>query len=234
MLKQLLLAGAAVALVGSQAMAADLPVRHPITKAPPMVQPIFDWTGIYIGGQVGGAWGTASYSTPTSGTSYDASGILGGGHIGGFWQTGPAVFGIEGDFNGTGIEGDDGGFGGALDKTKLRWDGSVRGIVGFAPWDPRWLVYGTGGWAFGNIEHSFDGVNAASVDKTHSGWTAGGGIKYAFTPNWIAGVEYRYTKYQDELHATPVPAFSRNVDLKTNEVTLRLSYKFGGPLVARY
>src|SRR5262249_10695624 len=147
---------------------------QPITKAPPMVQPIFDWTGIYVGGQVGYAWGTARYSTPTSGASYDVNGVTGGGHIGGFYQTGPVVFGIEGEFNGTGIEGDDGGFGLSLDNTKLNWSGSVRGIVGFTPWDPRWMVYGTGGWAFGNIEHSFDGLNAASIDKTHSGWTAGG------------------------------------------------------------
>jgi outer membrane immunogenic protein len=236
MIKQLLLAATAVVLVGSQAMAADLPVRQPITKAPPLVQPAFDWSGFYIGGQVGGAWGTASYTTPSTAfsTDYDVSGVIGGGHAGFMWQTGPAVFGVEADFNGTGVEGDDAGAGGALDKTKLNWAGSVRGVLGFTAWDPRWLVYGTGGWAFGDVDHCFDGINAACVSKTHSGWTAGGGLKYAFTPNWIAGVEYRYTRYQDEVHAVPVPAFSRTVDLNTNEVTFRLSYKFGGPLIAKY
>jgi outer membrane immunogenic protein len=234
MIKQLLLAGAAVALVGSQAMAADLPVRAPITKAPPMVQPMFDWSGFYIGGQVGGAWGTANFNTPTFGTSHDVSGIIGGGHAGFLWGAGPAVFGVEADFNGTGIDGDDSGFGPVLDKTKLKWDGSVRGILGFTPWDPRWLVYGTGGWAFGDVEHCFNGLNGICADKTLSGWTAGGGIKYAFTPNWIAGVEYRYTKFQHETFTAALPAFNREVDLKTNEVTFRLSYKFGGPLIAKY
>ncbi len=233
MIKQLLLAGAAVALLGTQAFAADLPVRPPVTKAPPLVAPVFDWSGFYIGGQVGGAWGDASYVVPGFGAEYDVSGVIGGGHAGFLWQTGPAVFGAEADFNGSSVKGDDGGAGGTLDTTKLNWAGSVRGLLGFAFAD-RWLAYGTGGWAFGDIEHCFDGLNAACVSKTHSGWTAGGGLKYAFTPNWIAGVEYRYTRYQDELHATGVPAFSRTVDLNTNEVTARLSYKFGGPISARY
>jgi hypothetical protein len=38
------------------ASAADLAAR-PYTKAPPMVvDPVFNWTGFYIGAQVGGAW----------------------------------------------------------------------------------------------------------------------------------------------------------------------------------
>jgi len=235
MIKQLLLAGAALAVLGSQAFAADLPVRAPITKAPPIVAPVFDWSGLYIGGQVGYAWGTATHTVPPGpGVDFDVNGVIGGGHAGFLWQTGPAVFGAEADFNGSGVDGDDGGFGGALDKTKLRWAGSVRGILGFTPWDPRWLVYGTGGFAFGNIDHCFNGLNAACVDKTHTGWTAGGGLKYAYTPNWILGVEYRFTRYHDELHAVPVAAFSRNVELETNEITARLSYKFGGPVGARY
>jgi outer membrane immunogenic protein len=234
MIKQLLLAGAAIAVLGSQAMAADLPVRPPVNKAPPMVAPVFDWSGFYIGGQVGYAWGDATYTVaPGLGVGYDVNGIIGGGHAGFLWQTGPAVFGVEADFSGTGVEGDDGGFGGALDSTKLQWAGSVRGILGFA-FAERWLAYGTGGFAFGNIDHCFDGLNAACVDKVHTGWTAGAGLKYAFTPNWIAGVEYRYTRYQEELHAVPVAAFSRNVELNTNEITARISYKFGGPISARY
>src|SRR5215467_1209772 len=137
MIKTVLLAGAAAVLVGSHAFAADLPRRPPpVTKAPPMVAPVFDWTGFYIGGQVGGAWGTSTVAVPPGpGNHFDANGVIGGGHAGFLWQTGPAVFGAEADFNGTGVKGDDGGFGGQLDKTKLRWAGSARGILGFTPWD---------------------------------------------------------------------------------------------------
>ncbi len=47
----------AIALTGSAAFAADLPSRAPppVYLPPP---PIFTWTGIYIGGQVGYAWGS--------------------------------------------------------------------------------------------------------------------------------------------------------------------------------
>ena len=231
-MKRFLLAAVFGAVAAIPAVAADMPVK---ARPAPAVVAVYNWTGFYIGGQIGYGWGTADYVTPFTGAraSYDAKGVLGGGHIGYLWQTNVIVFGVEGDVNGSGIKGDDARAGGSLDTTKLRIAGSVRGVLGVAV--TQWLLYGTGGWAAGGIDHCFTGANAACVEKTHSGWTAGGGLKYAFTPNWIAGVEYRQTRYRDERHATPLPAFDRVVGLKTNEVTFRLSYKFGaGPVVARY
>lgn len=221
-----LLGGVVLSLfLAAPTIAADM--RAPV-KAPPRaaVVAVYNWSGFYVGAQIGYGWGKADYVTPSTGfsTNYDVKGVLGGGHVGFLWQSNSIVFGAEGDINGTGIKGNDANAGGTLDTTKLRTAGSVRGIFGVA--FSQWLAYGTGGWAVGSINHCFNGANAACVTETHSGWTAGGGLKYAFSPNWVGGIEYRHTRYRDENHATPVPAFDRVVGLKTNEVTFRLSYKF--------
>jgi len=56
-MKKLLLGTvAAAAVVVSPALAADLPTKAPILKAPPVVA-VFNWTGCYIGAYGGGAWG---------------------------------------------------------------------------------------------------------------------------------------------------------------------------------
>ena len=45
--------------LGQMALAADLPQR-PIYKAAPMLAPVpvYSWTGFYVGGNVGGTWGS--------------------------------------------------------------------------------------------------------------------------------------------------------------------------------
>lgn len=82
-------------------------------------------------------------------------------------------------------------------------EGSFRGRIGWA-WN-RFLLYGTGGIAFADVTNDYgesfcfgggcSGLNFDSRTRTLVGWTAGGGIEYAFTPNWLFGVEYRYTDF---------------------------------------
>lgn len=69
--------------------------------------------------------------------------MIGGIHAGYNYQIQSFVIGAETDINWTSIKGDDGGAGGMLDQTKLKWLGSLRGRLGYA-WD-RFLVFGTGG-----------------------------------------------------------------------------------------
>src|SRR4029077_12319307 len=94
----------AIALAGS-AFAADLP-----SKAPPPVYvppvPIFTWTGVYIGGQVGYVWGQNKVGFGDNfgdfdSFSYNTSGVIGGAHIGYNLQLSQFVLGLEGDVNGT-------------------------------------------------------------------------------------------------------------------------------------
>jgi len=177
--------------------AADMPfpVKAPI--AMPMT--MFSWTGFYIGGQVGYAWGrdsTTEYFTGTNtltgiGWNYPVSGVVGGLYAGANYQIGSFVIGAEADIEGTNIKGGfyDTALGGSGD-TQIRWQSSVRGRVGFAV--DKVLFYGTGGVAFAEIYHS---KASESLSAMRTGWTAGGGIEWALTPQVLVRAEYRYTDF---------------------------------------
>ena len=115
-MKRLLIGIAAVtSMLATSALAADLPART-YTKAPAYVEPIYDWTGFYIGLNGGYSWGRSSDTsslTNTAGTVLFASadksnlnGVVGGGQIGYNWQFNRSwVFGLEADINATGQDG---------------------------------------------------------------------------------------------------------------------------------
>lgn len=212
-----------VTAVGA-AQAADLPI-----KAPPLIPvPFYYWTGFYVGGDIGGGWGNHDRSVVPPGfqNSYDSNGVIGGVHAGYNWQMQAFVIGVETDINASGVEGDDGGASGALDQTKLKWVGSLRGRVGYA-WD-RLLVYATGGWAYGELEHSntFAGVKE-TFTSTKSGWTVGGGAEFAVAPHWLLRAEYRYYDlgtYQNLAPTNGVLPYEVANTFQT--VTVGASYKF--------
>ncbi|MGH6847531.1 MAG: outer membrane protein [Methylocella sp.] len=286
MMRSILLASAgALALTGA-AFAADLPSRGPppVFLPPP---PVFSWTGLYLGGQMGYAWGNDSGNVndfaidPTDGDTIGTqfagsqnsspSGAIGGAHIGYNWQINQFVLGVEANVDATNYQGfstlnntttffDEGGF---FDAGAMRNDirstiqGAFRGRVGWA-WN-NWLIYGTGGVAFTDVTTEYRGVGEFSEDitdggfdsrtRTRVGWTAGGGIEYAYTPNWIFGVEYRYSDFgtftDNGIFGTnfqPFPDFFSNVSvshhLTENQIQARVSYKFDwwtpAPVVAKY
>ena len=192
-----LLAVAAVFAAGT-ANAADLP-----RKAPPMVvpAPVFTWTGFYIG--LNGGYGWAS--TKNGFTEFDdaSGGVF--GVQGGFnyqFVGSPIVIGIEADYQGANIKAD-GTFFNALNllgtptNVELERFGTVRGRLGFA-WD-RFLIYGTGGWAWGaETEISLGFPFFVSGHQQLSGWAAGAGIEWAFAPNWSAKIEYLHLDLKRE------------------------------------
>ena len=99
----------AVMAATSAASAADLAAR-PYTKAPVM-EPIYNWTGFYIGGNVGYSWGRSSDTSTltngagvvlfTSGDGANMDGVIGGGQIGYNWQVQNWVWGLEADIQGS-------------------------------------------------------------------------------------------------------------------------------------
>jgi outer membrane immunogenic protein len=172
----------ALALAAGQAAAADLP-RRPVPV--PMYAPIYNWTGLYIGVSGGGAFGHSDWDS-TGG--FNLSGGLIGGTIGYNWQTGPWVFGLEGDASWTNISGDTTAFCAFGCKTENNWLATVRGRVGYA--FDRIMPYATGGLALGNIKASTPGF--AGGDETNAGWTLGAGLEVAIAGNWTAKAEYLY------------------------------------------
>jgi outer membrane immunogenic protein len=112
--KKLALAAVAVAAGVASASAADLAPAPAYTKAPVIVDPGYNWSGLYIGGNIGYSWGrsNSSLSLIDAGTivsatnaSFDMDGVIGGGQIGYNWQSGKWVYGLEADIQGSGQKG---------------------------------------------------------------------------------------------------------------------------------
>jgi outer membrane immunogenic protein len=240
MKKNLLLA--AVSLVAlsatAPALAADLAAR-PYTKAPPAaIATIYDWSGFYIGINGGGGSSHATWDFVGVGRegSHDATGGTVGGQVGYRWQSGQWVFGVEGQGNWADFSGDNAS---ALfatrNRTKIDAFGLITGQVGYA-WN-NVLIYVKGGAAVVSDKYQiFDaaGPLLASTSDTRWGGTVGAGLEYGFAPNWSVGVEYNHIFLSDKDVTFAGFAGTERIKQDVDMGLVRLNYKFGGPLVARY
>ncbi len=223
-MKRVLLTSVAMAALVGSASAADIPRRvEPIAKAPAYVMPVaYNWTGLYLGINGGGAWGRSSFDgVPGTGT-FTVSGGLIGGTLGYNWQVGQAVFGLETDLDWSGISGS-APCGLTTCQTRNTWLGTTRGRIGYAM--DRFLPYLTGGVAYGDIRASVPGFAGANTTKT--GWTLGGGLEFAVANNWTAKAEYLYVDLGkfDCGTACGAPA-PDNVRLNANVLRAGLNYRF--------
>lgn len=216
------LAGLAAAV---PAFAADIPYQAP-AEAPAL--PLFTFTGLYLGGQIGYAWGTDTLTLyPWGiGTHFTPNGIIGGAHVGYNWQMNQFVAGLEGDVEGTGID-TSYSPGGPLYTTQIPVQGSIRARLGVV--FDRALLYATGGAAFAGFNTSYTGFGFEEDSHTQAGWTIGGGIEYALTGNWSLRAEYRYTDFGHLTDPTPfVFGLGTTVTHHETENAVRagFSYKF--------
>ncbi|THD47767.1 MAG: porin family protein [Bradyrhizobium sp.] len=282
----------AAALLAGPALAADLPVQSPVYKAP-VIAPVYNWTGFYVGVNGGGSWGRSStdlvlgeprrsgvVETAIGSTSQAMNGGLGGFQAGYNFETGAYVLGLESDIQITSQKGD-----GQLADTltipqvclapctpppplvttgmldyaqRLPWFGTFRGRVGVTPSD-RWLVYATGGLAFGEIKTDANftvpptggaclapctptppGSAAGSFSQTKVGWVVGAGVEAALGGGWTGKLEYLYMDLGgfDNVFASTVPNFSgtflASSRVTDNIVRVGLNYRFGSAVVAKY
>ena len=172
----------------------------------------FNWTGLYVGGDVGGGWGNDHWTfvdtVPPGHTaipagfnegSHNVSGWLAGGQIGYNWQTGPWVLGGELKWDWADLTGDHltPTFRNLL-RTEVDSVGLLTGRVGYA-WD-KFLLYGKGGvaWVHDEYGRGFGvalggfpaGTIFAEADDWRAGWTVGAGLEYALARKWSLAVEY--------------------------------------------
>jgi outer membrane immunogenic protein len=235
-MKKIILATVLAGVGSTAALAADLGART-YSKAPPMAEAAYNWTGFYLGGHAGyglmkstdaisGANASLLADTATS-IPLDPRGFIGGGQLGYNWQISPRwVVGLEADTSWTDMEktvaapGPNDASRIMTASEKLDWFGTVRGRVGFVPVD-RLLVYGTGGLAYGHASLSTaltrvrNGTNVCagnncqtgSTSQTRVGWTIGGGAEWAFTNNWSLKAEYLYYDLGSLSHTMTDPNF---------------------------
>src|SRR5262245_22729969 len=236
------LASAALVTTTLTATAADLrPAPYQAPPAPPP-PPIYSWSGCYVGGNIGGGWASksvndvAGFVTGVPGAdlgSHTASGVIGGGQIGCDYQAGIWVFGVQGMFEGSGMEGSNTQPSGLLvNNTTIPWLATVTGRVGITA-APTVLVYAKGGGAWVRDEYSLTagGVTVANADTTQSGWTVGGGVEWVFGRNWSAFAEYNYLDFGTPgvtfTSATGGTTFPINVKQNINSFMVGVNYRFG-------
>jgi len=210
-MKTFLLAVASVVLGTASVQAADLAAHY--TKAP-MMAPAYNWTGFYVGGNVGGQWGSSDPSTSTvfSPTGYfaassvpavntvgaqgiNSSSVTGGLTAGYNWQVNNAVFGIEGDINYFGFKGRASGTAvypccapdtfTVNSSVSADWLATIRGRIGFLA-APTWLLYATGGAAISEVKANFN------FTDTFAGGAAESGTIRDTRVGWTAGVGTEY------------------------------------------
>jgi outer membrane immunogenic protein len=254
-MKKLLLVAVGAAGLGLSvpANAADLAAR-PYTKAPPPVVAIYDWSGFYIGANGGGGtlntcWDLIVPAAPGGVIPqgcHDSTGGTAGGQIGYRWQMANWVFGVEGQGNWADFSGSNptpiGGnpFGGLTDRTRVTAFGLITGQVGYA-WN-NVLVYAKGGGAVVNDKYDAippGGPLFASASETRWGGVLGAGLEIGFARNWSVGVEYDHIFMDDHniTLVTPAGLAAGNVRIRQSDIDMglvRVNYRFGGPVVAKY
>lgn len=256
-MKKLLLAGAALALFSQSALAADLPAAT-YSKAPVYVAPVYNWTGFYIGGNIGGGWsdlgsteiapGTPAFPIGTVFSKNNLSGFLGGVQGGYNWQVSNIVVGIEGEYSWADVSGTAttvglAGFTSTV-TAKIKDFALATGRLGYAA--DNWLFYVKGGGAWGQGSSSGTGFlgngtffDTTSSSSNRSGWVVGVGVEWGFAPNWSAKIEYNHIDFGSTNLAIVSSAngisnvsSSDTVDVVKAGVNYR--FNWGAPVVAKY
>jgi outer membrane immunogenic protein len=230
-MKKIVLGSALLAALAGPALAADMPPR-PYAKAPAYTAPavVYNWTGFYIGGHVGGAF------AGDNGLQSNDARFLGGVQAGADYQFAPNwVLGAEAQYSwlsggtnsnlifpaGTVVNGR------VADQI-----GSVTGRIGYT-WGPG-LIYAKGGYAWRD-GNTIGVANAAGVPQpfttsgnSKDGYTVGAGLEYLFAPNWSAKAEYQYYNFGNTtLTTAPVDAVGARFRNDEHSVKVGVNYRFG-------
>jgi outer membrane immunogenic protein len=245
-------------LAAAPAFAADLPV-----KAPPMaaaIAPSYNWSGCYIGGNVGAGWARVSQSQvgkvngapivpPNDFGGGENTGLVGGGQIGCDYQFATAwVVGVQGMFNWSNLQSTHTlpAFPAFNSTDRMKSVFTATGRLGYL-FTPSVLGYVKGGAAFTRVDSAINGTvpapflsETASYDRT--GWTVGGGIEWMFAKGWSVFGEYNYLDFGTRnVSYVQAPGTFGLADVVSTKLTAQqalvgINYKFnwGGPVVARY
>jgi outer membrane immunogenic protein len=209
------------------------------------VAPPYNWSGFYIGGNLGVGWNGAGSVSDTFGSTFSTTTktqFLGGGQVGvnyEFW--GGVVIGAEAMFDWlpntqNTINATNPTLGTASATINDRWVTTATGKLGYA-WD-RVLLYGKGGGAW--VGASSPGITVGgapasftSTSTNNFGWTAGVGVEWAFAGSWSARAEYDYIGLNNQsFTVAPGTVFAGDV-ISVNNRNIQmfaagLNYEFGG------
>jgi outer membrane immunogenic protein len=247
------------ALLGSAAFTAAGAADMPVKAAPLPPAPVTTWTGWYVGGNAGAGWADGPFNSSPGGTLLTApffgspgwgatstgsgpAGFTGGLELGYNYQINAWVIGAETDF----------GYFGAVAKnsntyspaggatvtnslsSKTPWIGTARIRIGTTMGSPNFLVYGTGGLAYGQEQLSGTiGATAPGLTELFSfsqtqtmlGWTAGAGAAWALNDHWSVKVEYLHIEFDNQSQTVPPSVIAGPNAFPTDAMTLEAAYR---------
>ncbi|PSJ50340.1 outer membrane protein [Pseudaminobacter soli (ex Li et al. 2025)] len=224
-MRNFIIASALLAASTTGAKAADVVVQEPVAA--------YNWSGVYVGGQVGYVAGGKVNHDYVVSDMYDYrlsprgafGGIFGGYN---YQLDGGVVVGIEGDVNWGDVKatGETVGDPDFASTTKLAWNGSGRVRLGYA--FDRVMPYVTGGFAVARLrfEERENGSFYDEAAKNLTGWTLGAGAEYAVTDNWTLRGEYRYTQYGKKDFVAMPQDEKWETKIRTHDLRLGVAYKF--------
>ncbi|MGJ4888761.1 outer membrane protein [Bradyrhizobium sp. HKCCYLR20261] len=247
----LLGATTSLALGLAPAIAADLPART-FTKAPAMIAAIYDWSGFYVGLNAGGGFARTCWTnnvtfggvaaTNAEGC-HDATGALAGGQIGYRWQAGGWVFGVEAQGNWANLKGSNVSqlAPAVTNQTKINGIGVFTGQIGYTWNNVLWYVKG-GAAVAGEKYNGLGTATGALIDQssaTRWGAAVGTGVEVGFAKNWSVAAEYEHLFMGNRtlgFSGVPGGAPSRTdqVGQDVDMATVRVNYRWGGPVVSKH
>ena len=167
--------------------------------------PYYNWTGAYVGGHMAYSEGRTRntlFDPDPTGSSNTFGSLYGGVQIGyNYLLPSHVLLGVEADISfpyfleGGDVVSTRPTTQGAVTET-VDFVSTLRGRVGYA--FDRWLIYGTGGfaWLQGRFGESPGTVSEEDVRRRiHTGWSLGAGTEVAIAPDWTARLEYRYGQF---------------------------------------
>jgi outer membrane immunogenic protein len=188
-----------------------------------------------------------------AGTNAKGSAFLGGAQVGWMYQIARLVVGGDLDFSGTRLTGtgsgpasvgfgSGGAFANEIYRIRTNWTATSTVTVGLA--HDHWLFYSKAGAALANNSYNLSiagsdfgspvGFSAPGTSETRVGWTVGVGLKWAFSDNWFANIEYDYLDFGsktqaftgqafgfENTQATLTPTFNERI----NQVKVGVNYK---------
>jgi len=249
--KGLLVAGVSLMAlaVASRADAADPSLSMPVDGLP--VPSAYDWTGFYVGGHLGYAWGSSNFTAPGISGSLNLS-----QPVDTFYETGSFFEGLQAGYDYMlpnriviGAEADASfpsfpnlagiSIGGTSTFTSptigaesysetVRSSGTVRGRIGYAPGN--WLFYATGGFAWTYDQLSLTQLASGATGSPflwRLGWAAGAGVEVPVAPHWTGRLEYLFTDYGISGVTFLGGAQRIDSDFSLQELRAGLNYQFG-------
>jgi len=239
----------AAPIFADRAYAADMAPAPGYYPPPAAYRPaLYDWTGIYFGGHVGGGMGndTVTQTTPivgflNAGTTTDVNpvGVVGGAQLGANYQFAPWVVGIEGSFTSSAL---------TASTSTPTLVGPPTPTAERATSNPQWLVaatgrfgyaantllfYAKGGAAWMHAEYTQDIVAAGVVtatqalNNTRTGFIAGAGLEYGMTENFSAKLEYDFYDFgtANYVYGLVGPAMPVSIKSDVQVLTVGLNYR---------